>query len=320
MANFYFLHGKDTFILKTKLNQLKDKFVKTNSALDIIQLEGRDLSRDNFISLVGSLPFFCDKRLIIIKNLLIENSDSLFKKYVGEQLLKLPDHIFILFVEEGEPDKRGSLYKALAVKGHSIECSGNNEFENTAKIKKSFLENGLEINPQEIRYLINMTSNDSWLLFNSIEKIILYKKAKQDKRVNTQDIDELVQSQSVPKIFGLTDAIAEKQIKKSVELLHDLLKSGTNEMQILAVIISQYRTLLQIESMVQERFPRGQIAKELRLPPFVIDKNIILLKKYSYLHLVKIYKYLQMIDSMIKRGIIESKIALDIMVVKLCRS
>lgn len=320
MSNFYFLYGEDSFSLKDRLNQIKDKFLVKNSELDIVNISGSELTKNNFLSDVCSMPFFCTKRLIIISNLLTGNKDSDLKKYIAEKLNKLDKSVFLIFVEEGSPDKRSALFKALNQKGRAMEFSGLAELQIKNFIRNKILKNSLKISQKEIDYLFNLMGNDLWLISNSLEKIILYIKAKNLDMIEIDDIDQMVRINNSPKIYHLTDSIAQKQSSKALECLHDLLESGSNELQILSVVVGQYRSLLMLSCLEKQRLSSSQMAGKLKLHPFVVSKNLSLLKKYRYEELVKIFSNLQKIDAKIKKGLIEPGLSLDLLVLTLCTS
>ena len=85
--------------------------------------EGKDISVGEIIDLAETMPFFADKRLIVLEN------SGLFKSG-GEQLaeyLANQAQTTTFLLVESEMDKRSKLYKAIQSKGTVIEFAVQDE-------------------------------------------------------------------------------------------------------------------------------------------------------------------------------------------------
>ena len=85
--------------------------------------EGKGISTAEVIDLAETMPFFAERRLIVIEN------SGFFKNAAPEladYLKNLPETAYFLFVES-EVDKRGKMYKAVKEKGRIVELSRQDE-------------------------------------------------------------------------------------------------------------------------------------------------------------------------------------------------
>ena len=110
----YLLYGEEAFLKKSYKNRLKEA-VMGDDTMNYNYFEGKGLDVKELISLADTMPFFSDKRLIIIE-------DSGFFKSAADEMVEylpsLPDTTCIVFVES-EVDKRNRMYKKVKEIGYA---------------------------------------------------------------------------------------------------------------------------------------------------------------------------------------------------------
>ena len=113
----YLLYGEEAYLRSQYKNKLKEALVNPDDTMNFSRFEGKGTDPAEIISLADTLPFFADRRLILIE-------DSGFFKNKCDELAdyipKLPDTTCLLFVET-EVDKRSRLYKAVQKYGRTTE-------------------------------------------------------------------------------------------------------------------------------------------------------------------------------------------------------
>jgi len=310
-----FFYGEDTYRLKQKVKQLKEKYISaslgdTNLAL----IDGKTATYDEISRQVLAFPFLAKSRLVIVQNLLREAKKETQEKVV-EFLKKIPETTVLVFVEEGKPDKRTVLFKKLA-KEKTQEVLPLDETNIRSWIAEEVEARGGQIDRVALEKLQQYIGNDLWRLSNEIDKLVTY-----DTNITQENIELLVKSQTESDVFALIDAIASKRKKQALLELHNLLENGANELYILSMIVYQYRNLL----IVSDEVSRGarthwDIAKSAKLHPFVAQKTLQIAKNYTFEELKNIYSELLDFDLDIKTGKVAPKIALDLLVLKLCGS
>ncbi len=113
----YLLFGEESFLKKSYKKRLKEAIVGEDS-MNFHQYEGKGLDLQEIISLANTMPFFGDRRLILIED------SGLFKGSGAELLVnylpEMPDTTCFVFVES-EVDKRNKLYKKVKDFGTAFE-------------------------------------------------------------------------------------------------------------------------------------------------------------------------------------------------------
>ena len=141
----YLLYGDEAYLKKQYKDKLKKALVQPDDTMNFTAYEGKDTNPKEVIDLSETLPFFADRRVILIEN------SGFFKgscEELAEYMPQVPDTTLFLFVEE-EVDKRSRMYKA--VKSHNptalfgVSAQGNvtnNETQLYADVEKWSKEDG----------------------------------------------------------------------------------------------------------------------------------------------------------------------------------
>ena len=314
----YLFYGENTYTLSENLLSLKKRFIKEQGDMNISEIDGNHLSKNEFFSLAFSLPFLSSKRLVIIKNLLLGNSDSEFKKYVADNLSKVPDSTVLIFAEYGMPDKRLSLFKILSM---SPKNSKNFQIFSGLKLEnwlsEKVLAEGGKISKEALQNLQVYCGNDLWKLENEIKKLVLYQKAFGEKEITSASIEKLVEPILSPNIFEFIEAGANGNTSRATKLLYALLLSGENELKIFSMIVYQFRIMLILDDLLRKKLSPNEMSKCARIHPYVVQKTLHLIKKWDREKLINYYLALGDIDAAIKSGQIDSGVALNLFIGKL---
>lgn len=308
-----FFYGEDTYRLKQKVRALKQKYIDASLGdTNLAILDGKTVTYDEVVRQVLAFPFLAKSRLVIIENIIRDGKAEVRDKLI-DFLKKIPESTVLVFVEEGKPDKRTSLFKKLA-KEKTQEVSPLDEVKVKDWIMEEVEDRGGSIERTAVGKLQQCVGNDLWRLSNEIDKLLAY-----NTNITVQNIELLVRSQTESDVFALIEAVSSKRKKQALFELHQLLDNGANELYILSMIIYQYRNLL----IVNDEVARGarthwDVAKAAKLHPFVAQKTMQMVRNYEFRELKQIYAELMNFDVDIKTGKIAPQTALDLLVCKLC--
>jgi DNA polymerase-3 subunit delta len=313
-----FLYGEDNYRLKQKLKIIKNRYLDTSiTDANFSALSAED--NYDFEKIKGdieAMPFLTDKRLVILENFLKQKAKKL-QEDLKNYLDKIPEKSIVVFVEEGLPDQRTSLFKGLIKKAEKTwEFKPLKPYELEKWIKQTVLQNKGKIDHSAVQFLASYVDSNLWQMNNEIEKLILY---KNKDIINVSDVELLVKAKMDTNIFNLIDALGDKNDQKAIQLLEGLLESGEPEVYILTMIIYQFRNILIIKDLLERGENKSEISKKVRMHPYVLAKTINQCKNFTLSRLKDIYQYLADTDLAIKTGKIESKIALNLLFVELLK-
>jgi len=313
-----FFYGEDTYRLNQKLKALKEKFISASLGdTNLSIVDGETATFDEIVRQILAMPFLNKKRLVIIKNLLSEGKKEVIDK-MTDFLLKTPEATVVVFVEEGVPDRRTSLFKKLNRPKQAQEFKLLEGEALRRHVRLEVQNQGAEIESVALGKLIDYVGNDLWRMKNEIKKLAAY-----SKRLTVENIELLVQPQIQSNIFDLMDAIADRNLTKSMKELYQLFDDSKAEQYILSMIVLEYRNLLIAKDLNQRagnKLNKWMLAKKAAMHPFVAQKTLALASKYELEDLKKVYGVLLNFDHKIKTGRIEPKVALELLIFKLTKT
>ncbi len=298
--NAYLIWGQDTFRSRQKVQEIIDKYRQKAGETDLIRLKGENLQSEDFFSHTSALPFFAQKRLIIVEDLLGKGDKEVQKK-IAQVLPTLPATTVLVFWEKGGPAPTGPLFKLLNVPGKSANFQKLPPNKLPLWIKKKVAKERGNIEPEAVEKLVQYVGDDLWRMDNELNKLL----AHSPRIIKIIDIETLVEPQIKEKIFDLIDCLATDK-KKAVRVLQKLLALGEEELKIFGMIVYQFRNLLLVKDLEENK---GDL-KKIGLHPFVLSKTRAQARFFTIEKLKIIYRELLNLDLAMKTGKIEPRLAL----------
>lgn len=310
----YFIYGEDSYRSKRKLEEIILGYKEKNkSGLSLLYIDAGEMQFKDFYSNLKINSMFAEKKLVVLKNVFrpalkesVSEKDSKFQEEFLDSIKDLENTKDIIVIyEDKAPDKRTKLFKVLQKSNLAgqVKCQ---EFEKLdfSKVKdwaaKEFLKNKIKINTDALDLLVGFVGNDLWQMANEITKVSNY---GQGRVVSKEDVELLVKPNVENDIFKTIDALASKNKKLALSLLHKHLDNGEAPLYLLSMIAYQFRNLLIIKES-----PRNT-----GLHPFVVQKSSYLCRQFTMEELKKIYQKIFQIDCDIKTGKIEAETAIDLL-------
>jgi DNA polymerase-3 subunit delta len=115
-------------------------------------------------------------------------------------------------------------------------------------------------------------------------------------------------------IFNAVDALGQRDGTKAALLLHNLLAHGNDPLYLLAMIVRQFRLLIQVKELANEGQSPADIAKTIKLHPFPTRKLYTQARNFTLEQLERVHKHLLKLDVQIKTGKINDVVALDLFI------
>ena len=309
-----FIYGEDNFRSRQKLQEIVEKYKKVHkNGLNLTIIDCQSADFVDFKRELETVSMFKEKKLIILKNALssVKFKDPLLD--CKDSLLKSEENT-IVFFEDGKADSRKSFFKFLEKNSKSQEFKPLSSAQSMVFAKKEFEKYGAKIQKEALEQLVIFCANDLWRLSNEIKKLAAFKLKDQNSEIGLKDVEQMVNSEIETDIFKTIDAIARKNKKQAMELLHKHLEDGDSVPYLLSMINFQFRNLLIIKDLLERRVQYQLIAQKSGLHPFVVRKSYELCQRFTFLEIKKIYQKVFEADVNIKTGKIEPQTALDLLI------
>ncbi len=310
-----FLYGPDTFRSKKKLQEIVNRYcLKYKSGLNLAKIEASSEGFEQLKERIETTSMFKEKKLIIFKNVFSTPAylQEKVEKYLIEKNIFKDENLILIFFQEGEIQKPNELFKLLFERSFKKQ-----EFKELPIWKlKIFIRKywNCKIDNRAIEKLILSCGNNLWEIESELEKIIAFKKGE---KITDKDIENLSPQNIQTNIFKTLDLISQKNKKRALKLLFNHLEKGENEIKLLSMMIFQFRNILKIKNLIDQKKSLLQIQKLSGLHPFLIKKISPIVQNFSIEELKKIYQKLLELDFKIKSGRVDAKTGIEMFIAEL---
>ena len=310
LKNVYLLYGTEDYLKRQYRDKLKHALVEPDDTMNFSAYEGKDINPKELIDLSETLPFFKEKRMILVEN------SGFFKNScddLAEYMSQVPESTCFVFVEE-EVDKRSKLFKAASRAGSAVEFETPKEDMLIRWILGRIQREGKKITQSVMQLFLSKTGSDMENIDKELEKLICYTLDKTE--ISAADVEAICTGQTENKIFEMIDAISAKNQKKALDLYYDLLALKEAPMRILFLIARQFQNLLLIKSMSAKGYPAVSIAKTAVLPSFAVQKNLRQAGAFKINQLKEAIEDCGQAEEDVKTGRMADQLAVELLIVK----
>lgn len=305
----YLLYGEEAFLKKSYKSRLKDAIVGDDT-MNYHHFDGKGIDVAEIISLADTMPFFGDRRCILIE-------DSGFFKSAQDKLVDylptIPDTTCILFVET-EVDKRGRMFKKVKGLGYAAEMVRQDARQLASWAGGILSKEGKKITKQTMDLFLCKTGDDMEHIRMELEKLISYTMGREI--VTDQDVEEVCTVRVTNKIFDMVSAIVNRQTKKAMDLYEDLLTLKEPPMRILFLIARQFNQLMQVKELMGQGMDKGSIASKLKMQPFVAGKTMPQAKTFSREQILSYVNLCVDAEEAVKTGRMNERLAVELLIAK----
>lgn len=268
-GNLYLLYGEEAYLRRQYRDKLKAALVPQEDAMNCSVYSGKDINASEVVDLAGTMPFFAERRVVIVEN------SGWFKSgndQIAALVKSLPDTTCMIFVE-AEVDKRGKLFKAVTANGCAALC----EMQDEATLRKWVMgllkKENKSITPDALNLLLDKTGTNMENIRREVEKLVCYR--YYEEGITAADVEELCIVQIQNQIFDMVEAVAQKKQKQALGLYYNLLALKEAPMKILALTARQFHMLLQVKEMKSKGYQESDIARQTGLNPYFLKKKYI---------------------------------------------
>ncbi len=325
---FYILHGEDAFRRGEELAKLIARMGDPGMTdLNTTRLDGQSITWNELLHHCDSIPFFSDKRLVVIHGVLTRlsgsqasDSDHELLERLADWLPEMPATTRLVFVEERTlPAKHPILRLAETLDDGHIRHFATPEGNALIRwIQKRAQAEGGEIDTRAARMLASYTQENLYQLDKEIEKLAAYTGG--ERPITEQDIQLLTSNAQEANIFHMVDAMGQRDGKRATQLYHQLLDRGAHPLSLLGMMVRQYRLMIQVQELAPQLESAQAIAKALKQKPYPISKILAQSTHYTPAQLSTIYHKLLETDVAIKTGHTDPVLALDMLIAGLSRT
>ena len=306
----YLLYGEEAYLRTQYKNRLKNALADPSDTMNFSRFEGKGINPAEIISLAETLPFFAERRLILIED------SGFFKNKCDEladYLPNMPDTTCLLFVET-EVDKRNRLYKAVQKYGRVTEFQLQDERTLMKWILGTLKKENKKITESTLQLFLERTGSDMENIHMELEKLLSYTIGREV--ITSEDVEELCTMQTTGQIFEMIRAIAEKKQRLALDLYYDLLALKEPPMRILFLIARQFNQLLLVKSLTAKGMDRASVASKAQVAPFIAGRLMTQARSFTMQQLRNAVQDCVDAEEAVKTGRMTDVLSVEIVIVK----
>lgn len=137
-----------------------------------------------------------------------------------------------------------------------------------------------------------------------------------DKKITREDIDIACTKSVESNIFDMVGAIGGKNTELALDIYGNLLNMKESPLGILKMIARQFKMILECKYLLRKKYTKQQIAYELGLREFIVAGCINQSRNFTLGNLMKAVEDCAKCDIDIKRGLIQDKLGVEIIILK----
>lgn len=324
LSRIYLLYGKETYLLENTLRKIKKVFGICKEGLNYIKIDNTNIN--SLIPELQTPAFGFDKKMIIVKdadvlkkqgkkkNQALSDQVDKIASFIEQNFEYIKDQVVLIFIED--EIEKNNLYKQIEKLG--IICNFEQEKLPDLMKRIKYICNAYKVNIDNfaLSYFIESCGTNLQDLINEIRKLIEYK--GENGTITREDIDLLCIKQFDSVIFELTDSLGQKNVKKSLEVLKNLLYAKEPIQKILITLYNHFKKLY-ITKLCDKY--KSDVVKNLNLKPnqtFLVSKYKRQANYFSEQDLKKILLKFIELDEDYKIGNIDLNIGLESVICGYC--
>lgn len=308
--NLYLFYGKEKYLAAQTRDKLKEALIPSGDTMNYSYFEGKKTDLPEILELIQTMPFFNDYRLLVLDQTELgkkSNDDFL------SALKEIPETTILLIIED-EVDKRSKIYKYINKEGCAVSFETPKEKDLILWVAQMLKKEQKKMTQKDIQLFLYKTGQDMFTIKNELEKLIAYTKGREV--IGSEELEALTTAQTTNQIFVMLEAIAKKQRDTVLKLYYDLIELKESPFGILALLVRQCNQLLQTQSLLEAGKSQGEMAKELKVPPFVVGKLKQQVRLFKREELYAMIKKCAVTDEGIKTGKITDRIGVELLLVE----
>ena len=278
----YFISGDDAFVVKSavdKFRSLAGSFPELNFS---IFEKGYDVNA--LSSTLYTPPMMADYRIVRINDLTVGVDE--IEKYLDEPC----SSTILLLVGEVS-----TALKKVMNKVEIIDCNKLDKPFICNWLKMKAKQSGASFTDDAVSLLADYCNRDMSKIFTEFQKLITYANGQQ---IGADVVKLLVEPDAEYKIYELSDAIAEKQSERALNVLETLLSSTESPVGLFSLLYRHFSRLLFASINPQS----DTLSSDLGIKEFAVKNVLRQASKFSPKRLKKICDNLYSYDAWIKSG------------------
>lgn len=297
----YLVQGKEPYLQELARKVFLETIVAPEDQdLNVGRFNMEEVSIQTAIQDAESVPFFGERRLVLIDHPSFFTGEK-EKKSMDHQLERLQAYlenpmessVMVFFAPYDKLDQRKKIVKQLKKVAVLLDASELTERDVKQYIQDSLRNHQYTIQEEALETLLVKTQ---YSLTNSMKELDKLMIASIDTKMITLElVENLVAKTLEQNIFELGESILKKEGVKALQIYHDMLLQKEDPLKMNAILLGQFRLLLQVSYLKREGYQEPEIQKTLGVHPYRVKIALQQSRRFGLPLLEK--AFMQLVDT-----------------------
>lgn len=317
-APIYLLLGEERYLRERFKKELEKNILSPgDEAFNLLSFDMDQELLQHALNEAEMVSFFGNKKIVYInhpffltgekKKTDLEHDTKMLLAY-----LKQPssDTVLVFNANYKKLDERKKIVKELKKVAKIIDVSEMSDQDTKKYIQQTISSEGYEITREAFDLFIYLTDTKLSQMMNELDKLFLATSV--DKKITKPVIEALIPKSLEHSIFDLLTFVLEGKSESALRLYKELVLQGEDVIKINAILISQFRLLLQVKIMLDKSYQQANMVDVLKIHPYRVKLSVAQAKKFSQETLFKVFDNLVENDYKMKTGFMDQKMLFEL--------
>lgn len=305
----YLIYGPEDYLRKQYRDKMKEAIIGQDK-MNYSYFEGKNISVKELIDIGETLPFFSERRLIVVENSgFFSSSQEELAAYIKE----MPETTCFIFVEK-DVDKRNKLYKAVISLGYGANMAAPDGRMIMRWIEGLLKAEGRMMSEYTMRHFLERIDTDMENIRRELEKLVFYTDGQTE--IYPEDIDAVCTVHTESQVFDMVKAVADKKQAEALQLYYDLIALKEAPMRILYWITRQFNQLYQMKELLGKGYPDHVVAERMGIRDFIVRKNKALCNNFTLEELRRAVERCVEGEEAVKTGKLNDQMAVELLIMQ----
>ncbi len=317
-APIYLLLGEERYLRERFKKELEKNILSPgDEAFNLLSFDMDQELLQHALNEAEMVSFFGNKKIVYINHPFFLTGEK--KKTDLEHDIKMllaylkqpsPDTVLVFNANYKKLDERKKIVKELKKVAKIIDVSEMSDQDTKKYIQQTISSEGYEITREAFDLFIYLTDTKLSQMMNELDKLFLATSV--DKKITKPVIEALIPKSLEHSIFDLLTFVLEGKSESALRLYKELVLQGEDVIKINAILISQFRLLLQVKIMLDKSYQQANMVDVLKIHPYRVKLSVAQAKKFSQETLFKVFDNLVENDYKMKTGFMDQKMLFEL--------
>jgi DNA polymerase-3 subunit delta len=265
LAPVYFLVSQQPLLLERAVTAIRDASVPPDMrAWNADVVEGRGASGSRVLAALQTLPMMGERRLVHVRDVAAMQAAEMahLLAYLDD-----PNPRTVFLATAAKVDKRIKLFASAKKKGFLHEMEPPRRLAQW--IRDEAAARGADLDSRAASRLEDVVGKDLSRLALALEQLRLY---AGDRRITSDDVDDLIADTRERSVFELTDAIGEGALPRALAAVSSLCEQRQSAIGVVVMLARHMRQLGACQAALSDGASPSELPRILGVPPFIADK------------------------------------------------